>query len=57
MRKLKIVWSSIIMNSQYGSDIGKTFGFLLDQRTGNHMENPNFTGRPKLLQELIFFQH
>ena len=38
------------------ADIGKTFGPLPDQRTGNHMENPRFTGPPKLLQDLIFFQ-
>ena len=32
------------------ADIGKTFGPLPDRRTGNHMENPSFTGPPKLLQ-------
>ena len=35
------------------TDIGKTFGPLPDRRTGNHMENPSFTGAPKLLQDLI----
>ena len=32
-------------------DIGKTFGPLPDQRTGNHMEKHSFTGPPKLLQD------
>ena len=36
-------------------DMGKTFGPLPDRRTGNHMENPSFTGPPKCLQDLIFF--
>ena len=35
-------------------DIGKTFGPLPDRRTGNHMENPSFTGSPKFLQDLSF---
>ena len=30
------------------ADIGKTFGPLPDRRTDNHMENPSFTGPPKL---------
>ena len=34
-------------------DIGKTFGPLPDQRTSHHIENPSFTGPPKLLQDLI----
>ena len=38
-----------------GADIGKTFGPLPDRRTGNYMENASFTGPPKLLQDLIFF--
>ena len=33
----------------------ETFGPLPDRRTGNHMENPSFTGPPKFLQDLIFF--
>ena len=37
------------------SDIGKTFGPLPDRRTGNHMENPSFTGPPKLFIGPIFF--
>ena len=40
------------------ADIGKTFGPLPDRWTGNHMENPSFSGPPKLLQDsqdLIFF--
>ena len=36
-------------------DIGKTFGPSPDRRTGNYMENPSFTGPPKLLQDPIFF--
>ena len=36
-------------------DIGKTFGPLLDRRTGNHVENPSFTDLPKVLQDLIYF--
>ena len=42
------------------TDIGKTFGPLPDRRTSDHMENPSFTGLPKLLQDLpviLFFQH
>ena len=39
----------------FQADIGKTFGPLPDRRTGNHMENPSFTGPPKFLQDLIFF--
>ena len=35
--------------------MGKTFGPLQDRRTGNHMKNPSFTGPPKFLQDLIFF--
>ena len=35
--------------------MGKIFGPLPDPRTGNHMENPSFTGPPKFLQDLIFF--
>ena len=35
------------------TDIGKTFGPLPDRRTSNHMENPSFTGPPKLLLDLI----
>ena len=37
------------------ADIGKTFVPLPDRMTSNHMENPSFTGPPKLLQDLIFF--
>ena len=39
------------------ADIGKTFEPLPNRRTGNHMENPSFTGPPKLLQDLFFFLH
>ena len=37
------------------TDIRKTFGPLPDWRTGNHLYNPSFTGPPKPLQGLIFF--
>ena len=37
------------------ADIGKTFIPLPDRRTGNHMENPSFTGPQILLQDQIFF--
>ena len=46
----KFLIHSVIINS----DIGKTFGPLPDQRTSNHLENPSYTGPPKLLQDLIF---
>ena len=39
----------------FDADIGKTFGPLPDRRTGNHMENPSFTGPPKLFIGRIFF--
>ena len=39
-----------------GAEVGQTSWKLLDlYRTGNHMENPSFTGPSKLLQGLIFF--
>ena len=45
-----------ITHRQMAPDIGKTFGPLPDRRTGNHMmKNRSFTGPPKLLQDLIFF--
>ena len=49
------VQSSAVIKRSDITDIRKTFGPLPDRRTGNHMENPSFTGPPKLLQDLIFF--
>ena len=51
----RCIWKILSAKWQPFSDIGKTFGPLPDRRTGNHMENPSFTGPPKLFIGPIFF--
>ena len=54
-RKTELIAGPLDQHSQLFADIRKTFGPLMDHRTGNHMENPSFTGPPRLFQDLIYF--
>ena len=59
--RLAIIWTNDDYFTEaymrHLADIGKTFGPLPDRRTSNPLENLSFTGPPKLLQDLIFFQY